>query len=114
MTASIDTRPDTDDDSLEALARAFGVYRDPTAGAWRDDAACRNAELRPLFYPGDLPSHERDNAIRTAKWLCRRCPVREACLEWALSLRPVDDHGIAAGTSSRERARIRAARRDAA
>jgi WhiB family transcriptional regulator, redox-sensing transcriptional regulator len=102
MTSHTTTR--TDDD-LTSLAEAVGVYRD-----WRDQAACRAPWVdNTIFFPAD--HHSPNLAARDARQVCGGCPVRSACLEWALGLPTVEDHGIAGGTSPKERKRLRAARR---
>ncbi|MDQ0964029.1 WhiB family redox-sensing transcriptional regulator [Streptomyces sp. B4I13] len=49
---------------------------------WRQHAACRR-EDPDLFFPigtsGPALMQEEQ-----AKTVCRRCPVQEACLEWAM------------------------------
>ncbi|MFC5212521.1 WhiB family transcriptional regulator [Streptomyces coerulescens] len=70
---------------------------------WRDRAICRT-EDPDLFFPvgnsGSVPT-----LIQTdeAKAVCRRCPVREQCLDWAVDAGPMD--GIWGGTTAQERDR---------
>lgn len=56
-----------------------------------------------MFFP-DTPEE-----MRAAKEFCRKCPVREACLEFALETR--QDNGVWGGASEKERRRIRKQRR---
>jgi len=56
---------------------------------WRDRAACRGAGAG-LFFPDWAPS-PAPQEIDRAKQMCRDCPVRARCLDWAL------DHGAAHG-----------------
>lgn len=65
---------------------------------WMSEAACQGVDS-DLFFP------ERGDAVSGAKAVCRRCPVREDCLEHALVNH--EHHGIWGGTSERERKRIR-------
>ncbi|NBM18970.1 WhiB family transcriptional regulator [Streptomyces sp. GC420] len=66
---------------------------------WRDAAACRN-EDPDLFFPiGNTGPALLQ--IEEAKAVCRRCPVREQCLEWALDAG--QDIGVWGGTSENER-----------
>ena len=65
---------------LTALARF--------AARWRLQAACHGTGL-DLFYP------ERGESAGPARQVCARCPVRQPCLEYALSNRIV--HGIWVG-----------------
>ena len=65
-------------------------------------ARCR--EMAPeVFFPQDSMGVDR------ARVVCLRCPVREACLEYALEHRIV--HGVWGAASERERVRILRARR---
>ena len=72
---------------------------------WRDDAACRGADI-DLFFPVS----EDDGG--PAKAICATCPVREACLEWAMATHQED--GIFGGMTATERRRLRRRRRSAA
>lgn len=59
------------------------------------------------WYPVDksgVSGISRDEAYAIS--ICRRCPVRDACLDWAM--RAEESHGIWGGTTPRDRARIRA------
>lgn len=55
------------------------------------------------FFPSD------GVGVDVARRICETCPVKSACLEYALSNRI--DHGVWGGTSERERRRILRARR---
>ncbi len=74
-----------------------------TDRAWRDLATCRFADVEMFFPIGD--SDEAEEAVTAAKAMCRTCPVRIACLEFALETRQVD--GIWGGTTEDERRRLR-------
>jgi WhiB family redox-sensing transcriptional regulator len=71
---------------------------------WRADAACRDADPE-LFFPdpGQLPQTAK------AKEVCAGCAVRGPCLDTALNgpLRRDDQHGIFAGTTTRDRRLLR-------
>jgi WhiB family redox-sensing transcriptional regulator len=56
---------------------------------WRDRAACRGADIDLFFPEWAAGSASRDT--EQAKLMCRDCPVRTLCLDWALS------HGAAFG-----------------
>ncbi len=75
---------------------------------WRKQAACRGMDTM-IFYP-DPECPEED--ILSAKSVCEQCPVREACLEYALANR--ERYGIWGGASERERRRIIRQRRKSA
>ncbi|MGQ0805962.1 MAG: WhiB family transcriptional regulator [Actinomycetota bacterium] len=72
---------------------------------WMLRALCR--ERAPeVFFPSDGVGVER------ARKICGECPVKDECLEYALTYRI--DHGVWGGASERERRRILRARRLAA
>jgi WhiB family transcriptional regulator, redox-sensing transcriptional regulator len=72
---------------------------------WRELAACRGADLG-LFFPG------RGESAGPARRVCAGCPVREPCLDYALS------HGITCGVwgglAERDRRALRSRRTGAA
>ena len=73
--------------------------------SWRDRAACRGIDPE-IFYPvSDVDAAE-------AKSICAVCPVREACLEYALANRERD--GVWGGATERERRRMIRQRRKSA
>ncbi|MFE1249455.1 WhiB family transcriptional regulator [Streptomyces sp. NPDC058766] len=80
---------------------------------WRDQAACRHEDPE-LFFPigtsgPALPQTEQ------AKAVCRRCPVQERCLQWALDTG--QSIGVWGGTGEDERRALKrrtAARRRSA
>jgi WhiB family redox-sensing transcriptional regulator len=70
----------------------------PTTEEWRLDALC--AETDPdAFFP------EKGGSTREAKRVCTGCPVRAACLDFALA--NDERFGIWGGLSERERRRLR-------
>lgn len=88
------------------------------ATPWRQLGRCRGVEP-DIFYPA-APTADADDAELarvasaevTAKAICAICPVREACLEHALSAR--EKHGVWGGLTERERRRILRRRRRSA
>lgn len=66
---------------------------------WRQQAACRDQNLNIFFPVGTTGQTEQ------AKAVCARCPVAEACLEWALNTN--QDAGIWGGTTEDERRTLR-------
>ena len=72
---------------------------------WRLDAACRDLDTA-IFFP------ETDEAVDAAKAVCATCPVRQACLEFALITR--QDDGVWGGLDENERKRVRRRRQEAA
>ncbi|MFJ1807972.1 MULTISPECIES: WhiB family transcriptional regulator [unclassified Streptomyces] len=77
---------------------------------WRQHALCRD-EDPDLFFPIGT-SGPALLQTEQAKAVCRRCPVREACLDWAMETD--QSLGVWGGTSETERRalkrRIRARR----
>lgn len=72
---------------------------------WRLDAACRDLDTA-VFFP------DTDEAVAVAKAVCATCPVREACLQFALVTR--QDDGVWGGLDENERRRLRRRRQEAA
>lgn len=68
---------------------------------WQDDANCLGVGLN-LFFP------ERGVSTSEAKEVCRDCPVRNVCLEYAIV--NSEKFGVWGGLSERERRRIRRTR----
>ena len=73
-----------------------------TERTWQLRAACRGPES-VLFFPPTSPERkdERDAREAKAKAICHECPVRDACLDYALSIR--EPHGIWGGLTEAER-----------
>lgn len=74
---------------------------------WQADAVCRDEDPEKFFPIGTAGPALLQ--VEQAKAVCRRCPVTDQCLQWALDIR--DRHGVFAGTTPQERAAI-LARRD--
>jgi WhiB family redox-sensing transcriptional regulator len=73
------------------------------ADEWRDRAACR--DMNPdLFFPIGTTGPALDQ-IEAAKGICRVCPVKDPCLEYALASN--QEAGIWGGTSEDERRKLR-------
>jgi WhiB family redox-sensing transcriptional regulator len=69
------------------------------AARWRERAACCGTDL-DVFYP------ERGQTAGPARQVCARCPVREPCLDYALSNQI--SSGIWGGMTERERRPLQA------
>ena len=69
---------------------------------WQLRAACRGPQAAVFFPPGTFERKE-DKLGREfrAKDICRTCPVRRACLDYALEIR--EPHGIWGGLNENER-----------
>jgi len=73
---------------------------------WYAHAACRHADPRLFFPAGDGASEVA--TTERAKRVCAGCPVRDACLDWALACGA--KIGVWGGTTEGER-RVLSARR---
>ena len=73
---------------------------------WRDDAACRDADPELFFADGDIRSALA--RVKTAKLICRGCPVSATCLSWALA--SGQEAGIWGGLTENERRRLHCGR----
>jgi len=69
---------------------------------WRADAACRNADPELFFPDGDVRFARAQ--VKTAKLICRGCPVSATCLSWALA--SGQEAGIWGGLTEEERRRL--------
>jgi WhiB family transcriptional regulator, redox-sensing transcriptional regulator len=75
---------------------------DTRTASWWDLAACRGHDASVFFAPGYFEKRAEKLAREAlAKALCVRCPVRDLCLEQALSTR--DPHGVWGGMNEAER-----------
>jgi WhiB family redox-sensing transcriptional regulator len=74
--------------------------------AWRQQARCRGVDPATFY-----PVSDEDEAVG-AKEICAECPVREPCLEYALTVR--EKHGVWGGRTERERRRLIRQRRKSA
>ena len=84
-------------------------YATPAMPAWFARALCREVDPA-LFYP-EMGHNEQAKA---AKAVCRQCPVRATCLEFALSQPAAQDYGVWGATVERERRELRKQRREEA
>ncbi|MFO7701053.1 MAG: WhiB family transcriptional regulator [Acidimicrobiia bacterium] len=73
---------------------------------WRGEAACSGVNS-DIFFPA---SEEDPEATAQAKSICAECPVREACLQYALATN--QSAGVWGGLDAAERRRLRRRIRD--
>ena len=73
---------------------------------WQEQAACREYD-NVLFFGPDAGESELEKQSREqrAKQVCQRCPVQEACLEFAMETN--QKYGIWGGLSDKERASLK-------
>jgi WhiB family redox-sensing transcriptional regulator len=98
----------------EAPARPGQTTREPADLSWQNRAACNGTNVN-LFYGSttegsrEYPPETRDRETRDretrAKSFCRDCPVRTACLQYALDTG--EKFGIWGGLDPDERKRYR-------
>ena len=75
---------------------------DVATRSWWDLAACRGQDASSFFAPAYFEKRgEKLAREAVAKSFCRRCEVREECLDYALDLR--DPHGVWGGLNEMER-----------
>ncbi|HZQ27797.1 MAG TPA: WhiB family transcriptional regulator [Acidimicrobiales bacterium] len=72
---------------------------------WKEQAACRGLDTN-VFFSDD------EAEVAQAKAVCAGCPVREACLQFALDSRQHD--GVWGGLDELERRRLRRRRQSGA
>lgn len=69
------------------------------ADDWRTDASCRGLDTNLFFPPGSAGANWV--TLDNARQICGHCPVRQACLQWALTAEVTD--GIWGGLTPTER-----------
>lgn len=77
---------------------------------FRTQGTCTDTRKVPLdlHYPVGNPAIKGSPAARQAaeaKKVCRQCPVRDLCLQWALER--VEEHGVWGGMTEQERRAMR-------
>jgi WhiB family redox-sensing transcriptional regulator len=96
------------DDTLDRLdvARALLPLLEPDPGLeWKQLGLCPQVDP-DMWFP------ERGSSVKEAKRICRDCPVRAQCLEYALD--NDERFGVWGGLSERERRKLKRARQQAA
>lgn len=68
---------------------------------WRHDAVCRDEDPELFFVTGRSDAAVNAPKIEQAKAVCRRCPVTDQCLQWALE--SGQDYGVWGEFSEDER-----------
>jgi WhiB family transcriptional regulator, redox-sensing transcriptional regulator len=73
--------------------------------SWQSKAMCRGADANLFFSPHHMEKkEERETREAQAKSVCARCPVRQQCLDFAMTTR--EPHGIWGGLNELERRRL--------
>jgi WhiB family redox-sensing transcriptional regulator len=73
------------------------VAEERSEADWRDAALCATSDPEAWF-------PEKGGSTREPKRICRRCPVQEPCLRYALENE--ERYGVYGGFSERERRKI--------
>lgn len=68
---------------------------------WQRRARCRNVDPELFFSPDGEQGRRRDAREAAAVGVCTGCPVRAACLQWALDNR--QEHGVWGGLTEAQR-----------
>lgn len=76
---------------------------------WQYEGACRTTDPETFFSPDAERGPRRRRREAAAKALCAVCPVRQACLDHALTVR--EPYGVWGGLNINEREMIIADRR---
>ncbi|KQV11859.1 MULTISPECIES: WhiB family transcriptional regulator [unclassified Kitasatospora] len=69
---------------------------------WQMRAACRHQDAALFFHPAGERGQAHEARDEAAKRVCVRCPVRTACLAYALQVR--EPYGVWGGLTEDERA----------
>ena len=73
--------------------------------AWHVKALCRGPQAEVFFPPTHVERRdERQEREAAAKAICRACPVRRPCLDYAISIR--EPPGIWGGLNELERKQL--------
>ncbi len=75
-------------------------------GDWRSQALCSDEANTKLFFPVGVTGLA-EIQIEDAKAVCQGCPVKAACLEFAITTN--QEYGVWGGTSEDERRVLRRA-----
>lgn len=89
--------------AAEQSERQGGIPDQP-GYSWQEDASCRGVDA-DLFFPAT------EDEAGPAKAICETCPVRLACLAFAIERN--EKFGVWGGLTEKERARLSPAARDA-
>ena len=86
-----------------ALDALWAATWDPAG--WRSEAACQSYDA-DLFFPVGVTG-AAELQINDAKAICRACPVRSECLDFAIQTN--QEYGVGGGAAEDERRAMRRA-----
>ena len=72
---------------------------------WHLSAGCRGMDVNTFYNPENERGMAKRRREADAKVICAGCPVRQRCLEWALTVR--EPHGVWGGMTPVERDELR-------
>lgn len=78
-------------------------HAEPLHETWMSKAACVGQPVT-WWFPENAAAYEEADAQKALR-ICRGCPVRHKCLQWAL--KHTDQHGIYAGLTPQQRRQVR-------
>ncbi|QBI56868.1 WhiB family transcriptional regulator [Streptomonospora litoralis] len=92
--------------------RAPRLLRSQIDTSWQVDGSCNDADPALFFDPEDYARRgRREKRRQQAKQICAGCPVRQECLEHALTV--PERHGVWGGLDEDERRKVRRGRAQA-
>jgi WhiB family redox-sensing transcriptional regulator len=94
---SLSTDPKTPKQKLPNKSTEPLDLSDIPGKTWFDYASCKGKT--ELMFP---KQHKDITYIAQARAICKSCPVRAECLEYALEFPAADMHGVWAGLTSRQ------------
>src|SRR3954471_10335651 len=83
-------RPAAQEPGAPAAAKPLRLVSARAGASWHDEAACRHRDPE-LFFPIGTTG-PAVLQVEEAREVCRGCPVKEPCLQWALESGV--DHGV--------------------
>jgi WhiB family transcriptional regulator, redox-sensing transcriptional regulator len=92
----------SEDDEFAMILAASAKHMVPpgrSRDSWQSQGLCISADPELFFQQGEL-------AERLPKRICRACPVRSECLEFALTHPKIAAFGVWGGMSERERRKM--------
>lgn len=87
----------TPQQKLPKNSSSLGNSFDIPKKSWFGRASCKGKT--ELMFP---KQHKDITYIAQARAICKTCPVKAECLEYALEFPPADMHGVWAGLTSRQ------------
>ena len=91
---------------MSPVLRYHGIAAaEKLAPGWQAEGACHTPGVDPGWF---FPAQGESDLVARAKTVCRECPVRAECLEYALTAG--EHYGVWGGKSEAQRKRLRSER----